>query len=100
MIQIDSFITALKVTWLRRQILHPGCTWSSLSHINMDSIFTKGDIAGIKANGLMNPFWKDLVISWNHFCKAVRIETQEDILNCPVWFNSNMNKGQNLYIKE
>lgn len=60
----------------------------------MDNLFTKGDAcnyAGKKANELTNPFWKDLLLSWNHFCKAVRIETLEDILNCPIWFNSNMN---------
>ena len=101
MIQIDSFVTALKVTWLRRLISQPSCTWSSLSYINMDSLFTKGNnYAGIKANELINPFWKDLLISWNNFCKAVRIETLEDILYCPIWFNSNMNGGQNLYFKE
>ena len=101
MIQIDSFVTALKVTRLRRLISQPSCTWSSLSYINMDSLFTKGNnYAGIKANELINPFWKDLLISLNNFCKAVRIETLEDILYCPIWFNSNMNGGQNLYFKE
>ena len=67
----------------------------------MDSLFTKGNnYAGIKANELINPFWKDLLISWNNSCKAVRIETLEDIFYCPIWFNSNMDEGQNLYFKE
>ena len=101
MIQIDSFVTALKVTWQRWLISQPSCTWSSLSYINVDSLFTKGNnYAGIKANELINPFWKDLLISWNNSCKAVRIETLEDIFYCPIWFNSNMDEGQNLYFKE
>ena len=63
-IHVDSFVTALKVTWPRRLISQPSCTWSSLSYINMDSLFTKrNNYAGIKANELINPFWKDLLIS-------------------------------------
>ena len=81
MIQIDSFITALKVTWLRRHILQPDCSWSSLSNINMNSIFSKGEnYAETKAKELLNPFWKDVLRSWKHFCKSVMPETLEDIL--------------------
>ena len=81
MIQIDSFITALKVTWLRRHILQPDCSWSSLSNINMNSIFSKGEnYAETKAKELLNPFWKDVLRSWKHFCKLVMPETLEDIL--------------------
>ena len=80
MIQIDSFITALKVTWLRRHILQPDCSWSSLSNINMNSIFSKGEnYAETKAKELLNPFWKDVLRSWKHFCKSVMPETLEDI---------------------
>ena len=35
MIHIDAFIAALKITWLRRYILQPNSTWSSLSNIDM-----------------------------------------------------------------
>ena len=101
MIQIDSFITALKVTWLRRHILQPDCSWSSLSNINMNSIFSKGEnYAETKAKELLNPFWKDVLRSWKHFCKSVMPETLEDILYSPLWFNTHIVQGQNLYIKE
>ena len=42
MIKIDSFVTALKVTWFRRQIAQTDCSWSSLSNINISSLLTKG----------------------------------------------------------
>ena len=68
MIQIDSFIAALKLTWLRRHILQPNCSWSSLSNINMNSIFSKGEnYAKTKAKEMLNPFWKDVLRSWKQF---------------------------------
>ena len=39
MVHIDDFITALKVTWLRKMITHPDCSWSSLSNININRFF-------------------------------------------------------------
>ena len=83
MIQIDSFITALKVicqVGLGGYILQPDCSWSSLSNINMNSIFSKGEnYAEIKAKESLNPFWKDVLRSWKHFCRSVMPETLEDI---------------------
>ena len=101
MIKIDSFVTALKVTWFRRHIAHTDCSWSSLSNIDISSLLTKGgNYAHIKAYEINNPFWKDMLLSWKQFCQAVEIETLEEILYSPIWFNSNLNRGHNLFIKE
>ena len=95
MIQIDSFITALKVTWLRRHILQLDYSWSSLSIINMNSIFSKGEnYAETKAKELLNPFLKGVLRSWKHFCKSVMSETLEDILYSSLWFNTPIVQGQ------
>ena len=65
MVHIDNFITALKVTWLRKMITHPDCSWSSLSNINIKRIFSMGEnYAETKAKELRNPFWKDILASW------------------------------------
>ena len=65
MVHIDNFITALKVTWLRKMITHPDCSWSSLSNININRIFSMGEnYAETKAKELRNPFWKDILVSW------------------------------------
>ena len=57
MVHIDNFITALKVTWLRKMITHPDCSWSSLSNININRIFSMGEnYAETKAKELRNPF--------------------------------------------
>ena len=41
-----------------------------------------------------------MLLSWNQFCQAVEIKTLEEILYSPIWFNSNLNRGHNLFIKE
>ena len=85
MIKIDSFVTALKVTWFRRQIAQTDCSWGSLSNINISSLLTKGsNYAHIKAYEINNPFWKDMLLSWKQFCQAVEFETLEEILYSPI----------------
>ena len=79
MLQIDSFIVALKITWLRREIVQPNCTWNTLSNIDLNNVYTKGsNYASKKVEELNNPFWKDLLRSWIMFCNAAKIQTLED----------------------
>ena len=69
MIQIDAFIAALKVTWLRRVIMQPDSTWNSFSNIDIKNISSIGENdAEIKAKELLNPFWKEVLRSWKHMC--------------------------------
>ena len=101
MIQIDAFIMALKVTWLRRYIVQSDSSWSSLSNINFNDLLSKGEnYAELKANELLNPFWKDTLKSWKNLCKLIEVETLQDILNSPLWFNTHLQQGHNLYIRE
>ena len=59
MIHIDAFIAALKITWLRRYILQSNSTWSSLSNIDMNSVFSKGEnYAELKTKELKIHFGK------------------------------------------
>ena len=101
MVHIDNFITALKVTWLRKMITHPDFLWSSLSSININRIFSMGEnYAETKAKELNNPFWKDILCSQKIFCNSVPIEKVEHILFSLIWLNSNISQGQNLFIKK
>ena len=101
MLQIEHFITSLKITWLRRQILQQNCTWNILSNIDLDDVYTRGDnYASIKSEEVKNPFWKDLLNSWKIFCKSVKIQALEDILYSPLWYNSNLHHGQHIYFKD
>lgn len=101
MIHIDCFTKALKVTWWRRYIQNTVCTWSTLSGVNLSNIYIRGDnFANLKAEEVRNPFWKDTLQSWKSFCRNVSVETLEDILSSPIWYNSKLSQGQNLFIKE
>ena len=101
MLQIEHFITSLKITWHRRQILQQNCTWIILSNIDLDDVYTRGDnYASIKSEEVKNPFWKDLLNSWKIFCKSVKIQALEDILYSPLWYNSNFQHGQHIYFKD
>ena len=44
MVNVNEFITSLKVTWLRRLIIFSdNDNWSSLSSINLNEFFSLGD---------------------------------------------------------
>ena len=101
MLQIEHFITTLKITWLRRQILQQNCTWNILSNIDLNDVYTRGDnYASIKSEEVKSPFWKDLLNSWKIFCKSAKIHALEDILYSPLWYNSNLQHGQYVYLKD
>ena len=87
MVQI-SFIKALKLPWLRRIILlshNNHNDWNSLAILTIKDICKLRDKYGeMYVHVLSNPFWIDLVTSWQEFCERVRIETLEEILYSPI----------------
>ena len=85
MVRTDSFIEALKITWLRRYILQEHCTWSILSKFDIGLIYSMCDsYTDSKIGEIKNPFWKCLLKNWMHFSKIIRIEKLEDILYSPI----------------
>ena len=100
MVYIENFIHALKITRLRRHIQLEHCTWNKLSKCNIGLIYTMGDgYANSKVGEVQNPFWKDLLKNWILFCKQVKIENLDDVLNSPIWFTSKLNQGHNFFSK-
>ena len=96
MVELRSFIKALKVSWLRR-ILQQSDTggWKELASINFSEIFSFGGICAAKlSSNLQNPFWKDLMQVWSEFCEAVPVENIKQILICPIWHNDRIGNGQ------
>ena len=65
MVNVNEFITSLKVTWLRRLIIFSdNDNWSSLSSINLNQIFSLGDTySKTVIKDLRNPFWKNILES-------------------------------------
>ena len=62
MVNVNEFITSLKVNWLRTLIIFSdNDTWSSLSRINLNKNFSLRDIySKTVIKDLRNPFWKKM----------------------------------------
>ena len=101
MVQIKTFINALKITWLRRLLINlSNCLWSSLSNIDFVKLFSLGDrYAFNKVRELSNPFWINLLQSRKEFTNCQKVKSLPDILYSPVWLNSELQRGQNLFYK-
>ena len=101
MSQIRTFLKALKVTWFRRLLINPkNIIWSSLSNIEFAKLFSLGDGYALHiTQELRNPFWVDILHSWKEFINCQKAESLSDILYSPVWFNSELQGGQNLFYK-
>ena len=92
MLNLDYFIKALKITWLRRLQKHQQACWSRLVPFNeteLDKIFLFGSQwSSHIANQINNRFWQDVLNAWcelidnclssDKFCKGI----------CgPLWYN-------------
>ena len=89
MIHIKSYITALKVTWIRRIYIHSG-NWD----FYIDSVFDKHNLASMgieKVKDLSkqceNKFWKDVLEARYNTILASKIY-KTHIMENPIWFNS------------
>ena len=99
MTNINYFIKALKISWLRRVIQNSDeCAWYSLSNIDFTHIFSMGSgYAAMIRQTINNPFWKEILCHWSEFCDSVSVESVYQVLDSPIWYNGNLNKDQILY---
>ena len=97
---IYSFIKALKISWLRRVIQQANyTTWYILNPIDFDKVLSLGgEYARNLAMNIRNSFWKDILISLADFCKEVKSEEIKTVLSLPLWLNTHLKNGNNLYV--
>ena len=103
MININLFIKALKLSWLRRVIkTSKNESWFELCKIDFQKIFCFGSEYKMSNEilNLQNPFWIDTTTGWSEYCNKIEIESAQDILDSPLWYNKNLINGQNLYISD
>ena len=100
MINLSEFIKALKISWFQRGIQNSEKIESnSLIKIDFNKFFSWGPGYSVElSKNLHNLFWKDCLNSWSKFCNVCKEESVNHILCSPIWFNNNLNRGQNLYI--
>ena len=100
MVELRSFIKALKLSWLRRILQQSKqMEWINLSQINFQMLFSVGGSYATELNNnLYNPFWKNLMANWAEFCKILPVEKVSHMLESPIWYNENIGRGK-LFIK-
>lgn len=95
MIDIDSFIKALRVSWLRR-VIRGERKWQEcfLKIIDENNYFWKVGALYMKSkiNKVENKFWKEVIVSWAQFQNTHTATTFEEITSEPLWFNRHFSK--------
>lgn len=96
MVHIHSFVKALKISWLKRIYMQAESKcWFNLSQIDFSKVFSLGGaFAAQQSITLTNPFWRELMNYWSDFCKTVKVDTIQQILESPLWFNNHLGIGQ------
>lgn len=102
MIQLSSFIKALKVSMLRRLITQPNDgVYQNISKIDFSKLFSVGDnYVKVLARDLQNPFWKDTLEAWRDYIKSFKVDALHEILQSPIWYNSNISNNRIVFFKD
>ena len=101
MVELKSFIKALKVSWLRRilQQSKPN-ELTNLSLINFNILFSVGGSCMTKVSyDLQNSFWKGLMLNWAEYCNILPIENIGHFFEAPLWYNEKIGRGKMLFFK-
>jgi len=108
MVDVESYIQALKSTWIRRIINNAETEWVYL-FCKTTNIERVQDIEGGsmkilhcmgQKNHKPNQFWKDVFSAWSSFCSCHKPTTRNEILKTSLWYNENIKVGkQSLYYR-
>ena len=101
MVDIDNFIKAIKISWIRRLITTTDQPWSTLFE---DTITKKIDIIKLGPNYLKtlktkNLFWKSTFEAYTDYCIINKPKTIKQKLETPIWYNSEIS-AEDLYMPE
>lgn len=104
MIDVEKFICALKVTWIRRVI--NDCS-KYINILDTSFPFIKeyvqfgNNFIVTKLPRIYNTFWKDVFQSYGTFLKQIQPTSWSEFLQCPLWFNDNLKVGgKPVYFKQ
>ena len=91
MINLEAFISSMKITWLRRLILYKN-QWQSMTHLYFDEnkLFNCGaHYAEKMANNCSNKFWKNVLSDMANFKALIKIDSS-NYLKEPLFYNHNI----------
>jgi hypothetical protein len=94
MVNINAFMNAFKLTWIRRIISSDGCWISFLTQgIDVQKLVTCGKHYVEKmSKSIKNEFWKHTLNAFSLFIEHQKFD-KEDICNLPLFYNHNINIG-------
>ena len=94
MINTDWHIKSLKSTWIRRLLKNDTALWTQMFDNVIGPIHNLTMLGpqwyGYLKSKTKNKFWYDGLESWFQISTKVAIDTKEQILNSPLWYNPNI----------
>ena len=114
MIDLPSFVTALKLSWVRQFLIQENSQWKNLVNgtlFNIKKFLEMGTLwhQNLKPK-ISNPFWHDIFSSWIEFQHKYKATSKESAACTPLWnnpkisttaiFNSNLYKNGCTYIAD
>ena len=96
MVDISTFVHALKLTWVRRLMLNSSPKWAHILITECSGIMQfsyLGNDYTKKNLKKLNPFWKDVFNAWLKYIDCQQLLTAEDFLKEPIWHNSKFKIG-------
>ena len=89
MVELDTYVDALKATWVRREI-QPTHSWTSLFQDTVsDGKFIwemNGDSLANLAKKISNPFWAEVLRAFANVSRGIDIDVA-DMSRCSLWYS-------------
>ena len=103
MIDLCSHIQSAKLMWMTRILQGRPSSWQLLFECNISPIFklSKFGYGWCKCilKSIKNNFWKDVLQAWVGLCENLSIETSEQLLSSPIWYNPRISSTTLYYPK-
>ena len=103
MIDLCSHIQSAKLMWMTRILQGRPSSWQLLFECNISPIFklSKFGYGWCKCilKTIKNNFWKDVLQAWVGLCENLSIETSEQLLSSPIWYNPRISSTTLYYPK-
>ena len=92
MINLFSFVHALKLSWIKRIIYKDDLQWLTLlkhTYGELNSLCCKGG-DWCKKNNFKGRFWKEIFDYWQAFCSNLKVRNNYDITQSCLWYNTKL----------
>ena len=92
MINLFSFVHALKLSWIKRIIYKDDLQWLTLlkhTYGELNSLCCK-EGEWCKKNNFKGRFWKEIFDYWQAFCSNLNVRNNYDITQSCLWYNTKL----------